>query len=435
LGVNTWAALTGDLRETQVIPFDGGIVGTPDTGISRINTGEVAIGDGTMGDYSGSLKLTGLTVTGGVIVGNSVNGVAFYGGTSVDFAVTNAARNADTFLVYDNGVVVTKNNTLDDGSGNATFASLTVTGKLLDSTGVAGTSGQILSSTGTATLWKSIVLAATAASTSHKWLNSYTASTGAFTESQPSVADLSDTPAANTVLAGPTSGAAATAAFRALVSADIPANAANTSGSSASCTGNAASATVASGLTGTPSISITNLTVSGTTSFAAGSIALAALGSGTLSQNTSGTSAGLTGTPAITVGAVTAGVVTAKRYNAHAGTALAASDYAASSGWGTSPTKTAVGGTDQGATFTITAKATVSASPTITLTFHDGTWTTVPVIVVSRQDVVAAAAAPGATVTNQWVVTSVSATAVVFTFNGTPVANNTYGLSFIAMGT
>ena len=77
LGVNTWAALSGDLRETQVIPFDGGTVGTPDTGISRINTGEVAIGDGTMGDYSGSLKLTGLTVTGGVIVGNSVNGVAF----------------------------------------------------------------------------------------------------------------------------------------------------------------------------------------------------------------------------------------------------------------------------------------------------------------------------------------------------------------------
>jgi hypothetical protein len=94
-----------------------------------------------------------------------------------------------------------------------------------------------------------------------------------------------------------------------------------------------------------------------------------------------------------------------------------------------------VRGTDQGAVFTITAKATTGSTPTITLTFRDGTWTTVPVIVVSRQDVVAAAAAPGATVTNQWVVTSVSATAVVFTFNGTPVANSTYGLSFIAMGT
>jgi len=129
------------------------------------------------------------------------------------------------------------------------------------------------------------------------------------------------------------------------------------------------------------------------------------------------------------------GNVVGARYSGHNGTALAASDYAASSGWGTAPTLTAVRGTDQGATFTVTAKATVGASPTITLTFHDGTWTTVPVVVVCRQDVVAAAAAPGATVTNQWVVTSVSATAVVFTFNGTPVANNVYGLSFIAMGT
>ena len=312
-----------DSASLQWVPSYGGAA---DTGISRLGTASLAIGNGTAGNYSGSLKLT----------------------------------------------------------------SLTVTGTLLDSTDVAGTSDQILSSTGTATLWKSIVLAATAASTSHKWLNSYTASTGAFTESQPSVADLSDTPAANTVLAGPTSGAAATAAFRALVSADIPANAANTSGSSASCTGNAA------GLTGTPSITVAGITSSSETC---------------------------------------SGLVQAKRLSAHGGTALAASDYAASSGWGTSPTKTAVVGTDQGATFTITAKATVGASPTITLTFHDGTWTQTPVVVVSRQDVVAAAAAPGATVTNQWVVTSVSATSVVFTFNGTPVANNTYGLSFIAMGT
>jgi hypothetical protein len=94
-----------------------------------------------------------------------------------------------------------------------------------------------------------------------------------------------------------------------------------------------------------------------------------------------------------------------------------------------------VRGTDQGAVFTITAKTTTGSTPTITLTFHDGTWTTVPVIVVCRTEVVAATAAPGAAITNQWVVTSVSATQVVFTFNGTPVANTTYGLSFITMGT
>lgn len=45
------------------------------------------------------------------------------------------------------------------------------------------------------------------------------------------------TQTANTVLAGPTTGSAASAAFRALVSADIPNNAANTSGSAGSLSG------------------------------------------------------------------------------------------------------------------------------------------------------------------------------------------------------
>ncbi len=85
-------------------------------------------------------------------------------------------------------------------------------------------------------------LAATTSRTANSFFSSYSATTGAFGQSQPAVANLSDTPNANTVLAGPTSGSAATATFRGLVSADIPANAANTSGSSGSCTGNAATA-------------------------------------------------------------------------------------------------------------------------------------------------------------------------------------------------
>ena len=66
------------------------------------------------------------------------------------------------------------------------------------------------------------ILPVTKAAIAHEWLNSYTAGTGLFTATQPVVADLGDTPAANTVLAGPTSGPAATATFRALVAADIP---------------------------------------------------------------------------------------------------------------------------------------------------------------------------------------------------------------------
>jgi len=62
---NKWASLTGDLTETQVIPFDGGTLGTPDSGISRIAAAGLAIGNGSAGDYSGSLKLNSL------IAGNS----------------------------------------------------------------------------------------------------------------------------------------------------------------------------------------------------------------------------------------------------------------------------------------------------------------------------------------------------------------------------
>jgi len=161
----------------------------------------------------------------------------------------------------------------------------------------------------------------------------------------------------------------------------------------------------------------------------------------TLNQNTTGTAGGLTGTPAITVAGITcssitnSGVSANKRITAHAGTVPTSTSFALSSGWGTSPTLTIVEGTDQACQITIVAKATVGASPTVTYTFKDGTWTQVPIVVCNRTDASAAAAAPGATVTNQWVVTSLSATAVTFTFNGTPVANNTYGLAWIAMGT
>ena len=54
LGV-PWSALTGDLTETQVIPWDGGTVGTPDTGISRISAGVLGIGTGAQGSSNGTI--------------------------------------------------------------------------------------------------------------------------------------------------------------------------------------------------------------------------------------------------------------------------------------------------------------------------------------------------------------------------------------------
>jgi hypothetical protein len=404
--------------DTSAVLFNAGIIqlgASADTGITRLSGGALAIGNGAQYDYSGSLKLTGLTVTGttsfaaGSIAPASVANIDNLSYRIQDIAGAPAWVKLGTWVGYaGSSITLTLHNGTGYDTGTNEEAVTYITARTASGVSAPNLAGvaywQFLGS-GANPLYTQpgILFAATGNSTSATnqswdvWVNLNVYSPGHYSVSIDTLAGGDTWTNIDTIGTEPV-GAYVVAAVLA-------------------------------------SISITNLTVSGTTSFAAGSIALAALGSGTLSQNTSGTSAGLTGTPAITVGAVTAGVVTAKRYNAHAGTALVAGDFAVSSGWGTSPTITVLRGTDQAAAITVTAKATVGASPTITLTFHDGTWTTVPVIVVSRQDVVAAAAAPGATVTNQWVVTSVSATAVVFTFNGTPVANSTYGLSFIAMGT
>jgi len=127
--------------------------------------------------------------------------------------------------------------------------------------------------------------------------------------------------------------------------------------------------------------------------------------------------------------------VQTKRLNVHGGTALVSGNIALSSGWGTSPTLPINRGADQAASIQITAKATTAANPTVTVTFADGTFTQIPVVVPTRTDTTAATGAPSASVTNHWVPTTVSATQVVFTFNGTPVANSVYGLAWIALGT
>jgi hypothetical protein len=53
-----WSRLSGDLTETQLIAFDGPVLGTPDTGISRLTSPAlIGIGNGTAGDFSGAIKL------------------------------------------------------------------------------------------------------------------------------------------------------------------------------------------------------------------------------------------------------------------------------------------------------------------------------------------------------------------------------------------
>ena len=99
--IAAWSNLTGDLTETQVIPFDGGTPGTPDSGISRIAAATLAIGNGTAGDYSGSLKLTNLTLTSSIVLGDFASLPAFLtsGGQSEGYPSVNYVS-----VVIPNGV-------------------------------------------------------------------------------------------------------------------------------------------------------------------------------------------------------------------------------------------------------------------------------------------------------------------------------------------
>ncbi|NDQ56960.1 MAG: hypothetical protein GZ088_07795 [Acidipila sp.] len=115
-----------------------------------------------------------------------------------------------------------------------------------------------------------------------------------------------------------------------------------------------------------------------------------------------------------------------QRLRASQGTALLAADFTLSAGWGTTSTVTSVTGTDQAWQITVNSSGTgQAANPTITLSFHDGTWTNAPITVskmVGGSGIVTALTEAPTDTTNE------------ITFQGTPVAGKTYIISSIAMG-
>jgi hypothetical protein len=122
-----------------------------------------------------------------------------------------------------------------------------------------------------------------------------------------------------------------------------------------------------------------------------------------------------------------AGMTKMQRYSTSFGGALTAANFALSAGFGSTASIGSITGTDQAFQATITVAGTgQAANPTVTLTFHDGAWAAAPIYVVSRGG--------GSQPTVQFSVTSVTATALTLTFNGTPVAADTYTFSCIGMG-
>lgn len=109
------------------------------------------------------------------------------------------------------------------------------------------------------------------------------------------------------------------------------------------------------------------------------------------------------------------------------GTALVAGDIALSAGWGTTASVSAISGTDQRFEFTITSAGTgQGASPTFTPTFKDGTWGTAPYPTCVRTT--GSQPTVGARVTNR------TATTFTATWDGTPVATETYSFLCQVMG-
>lgn len=116
-----------------------------------------------------------------------------------------------------------------------------------------------------------------------------------------------------------------------------------------------------------------------------------------------------------------------KRIKATQGTSLVAGDFALSGGFGnTASVAVKTGSKDTRFGIVVTSAGTgQGASPTITLTFKDGTFTSVPFAVVSR------GAGDQPTVPLLAIAT---ATTLVITFLGTPVAAETYTIFGIVLG-
>ncbi len=128
-------------------------------------------------------------------------------------------------------------------------------------------------------------------------------------------------------------------------------------------------------------------------------------------------------------GSTTGFDIASRRLRANLGTAFAGADTAIvlTSGWGTSPSVSAAGGFDQNVAFSVTAGTTPGANPVITVTFKDGTWTSAPFFLCSRNDTVTPTPA---TFYPTWTTT---ATTLTITMQGTPTAANVYKLGCLTI--
>ena len=257
-----------------------GSAGSATTATTATNATNIAITDNTS---SSSTYYPVLSLN------SSGNNAATTSSTKLSFVPSTGVLSATSFSGAGTGLTGTASS-LSIGGNAATATSATSATSATTATNIAGGSNlQIPYQTASGTT--SFIAAPTLASTYLQYNGTgfvWAASSGVGTVtsvglSLPSIFTVSGSPVittgtltgtlatqtANTVFAGPTTGAAATPTFRALVSADIPNNAANTTGSAGSV---ANTLTIGTGLSGTSYNGSSAVTIanSGVTSIVAG---------------------------------------------------------------------------------------------------------------------------------------------------------------------
>jgi hypothetical protein len=123
-------------------------------------------------------------------------------------------------------------------------------------------------------------------------------------------------------------------------------------------------------------------------------------------------------------------LLSTKRIDVNQASTLVTGDFTLGAGWG-STASTAITNAqskDQWSTTTITTGGSgIAANPTYQITFHDGTWTQVPVCIAVQTG--------GNDIVAPLTVTSRGPAQYIFQWNGTPTTGKTYEISIQCGGT
>ena len=130
-----WSGLFGDMTISQVAPWDGPNVGTPDTGISRDGVGSLAIGNGSTGDASGNLDLATILASSSVTAGvNATSAGTFVIANGGALGVSITLQNLGATTAYNFNLPATPGTTgyvlTSQGGGSSSMTWATVVNSL-----------------------------------------------------------------------------------------------------------------------------------------------------------------------------------------------------------------------------------------------------------------------------------------------------------------